>query len=116
MTNRVKILKEKFSTSWGLPFQSLLPESVIQEIIDELKIKYRCRLFDPFVTLWAFLSQVLDVDKSCHNTVSRVITYLMGEKVEIPSTDTSAYCGARSRLPEELLAKLFSKRSFIKKK
>ncbi len=33
----------------------------------------------------------------------------MGEKVEIPSTDTSAYCQARSRLPEELLAKLFSK-------
>ncbi len=87
MTNRVKILKEKFSTSWGLPFQNLLPESVIQEIIDELKIKYRCRLFDPFVTLWAFLSQVLDVDKSCHNTVSRVIAYLMGEKVEIPSTE-----------------------------
>jgi hypothetical protein len=52
---------------------------------------------------------VLDVDKSCHNTVSRVIAYLVGEGVEIPSTDTSAYCQARARLPEELLAKLFSK-------
>ena len=57
--------------------------------------------------MWAFLSQVLDVDKSCHNTVSRVIAYLVSEKVEIPSTDTSAYCQARSRLPEELLEKLF---------
>lgn len=73
MTNRVKILKEKFNQSLGLAFRELLPESVIEQAIDELKIKYRRRLFDPFVTLWVFLSQVLDVDKSCHNAVSRVI-------------------------------------------
>jgi Transposase DDE domain/Insertion element 4 transposase N-terminal len=109
MTNRVKILKEKFSQSLGLPFRELLPFSVIEQAIDELKIKYRRRLFDPFVTLWVFLSQVLDVDKSCHNAVSRVIAYLVDEGVEIPSTDTSAYCQARSRLPEKLLEKLFGK-------
>ncbi len=107
--NRVKILKQKFTQSLGLPFQEVLPEQVIQESIDELKIKHRRRLFDPFVTLWAFLSQVLDVDKSCHNAVSRVIAYLAGECVEIPSTDTSAYCQARSRLPEKLLEKLFGR-------
>jgi hypothetical protein len=105
----VKILKEKFTQSLGLPFQNLLPESEIQKVLDELKIKYRQRLFDPFVTLWAFLSQVLDPDKSCHNVVSRVINYLVGEKVELPSTDSSAYCQARSRLPEELLQRLFGK-------
>ena len=87
VTNRVKILKDKFSTSWGLPFKELLPDSVIEQAIDELKIKYRRRLFDPIVTLWAFLSQVLDVDKSCHNTTSRVIAYLIGQGVEIPSTE-----------------------------
>ena len=106
--NRVKILKDKFTQSLGLPFQELLPESEIRKIIDELQIKYRCRLFDPFV-IWAFLSQVLDVDKSCHNTVSRVIAYLVNEGVEIPSTDSSAYCQARSRLPEKLLEKLFGR-------
>lgn len=109
MTNHVKILKQKFSQSLGLPFEEILPESAIKQVINELKIKYRRRLFDPIVTIWAFLSQVLDVDKSCHNTVSRVIAYLVNEGVEIPSTDTSAYCQARSRLPEELLAKLFRK-------
>lgn len=109
MTNRVKILKEKFKQSLGLPFQNLLPETEIQKVLDELKIKYRQRLFDPFVTLWAFLSQVLESDKSCHNVVSRIISYLVDEKVELPSTDSSAYCQARSRLPEELLHKLFTK-------
>jgi len=108
VTLRVQILKQKFSQSLGLPFKELLPQSVIEQALTELKIKYHRRLFDPIVTLWAFLSQVLDTDKSCHNAVSKVIAYLVGQGVEIPSTDTSAYCQARSRLPEKLLEKLFS--------
>lgn len=106
--NPVKVLKTKFTQSLGLPFRELLPESEIQQAIDELNIKYRRRLFDPFITLWVFLSQVLDVDKSCENAVSRVIAWLANETTEIPSIDTSAYCKARKRLSEKLLEKLFS--------
>ncbi|WP_235595975.1 transposase domain-containing protein [Mastigocoleus testarum] len=109
MTLRVQILKNKFNQSLGLPFKELLPYPAIEQVLEELKIKYKKRLFDPFITLWAFLSQVLDTDKSCHNTVSKIIAYLTAEGVEIPSTDTSAYCQARSRLPEKLLEKLFNK-------
>ena len=108
MTLRVQILKNKFNQSLGLAFKELLPKSTIGQALEELNIKYKKRLFDPFVTLWAFLSQVLDTDKSCHNAVSKIIAYLTGEGVEIPSTDTSAYCQARSRLPEKLLEKLFN--------
>ncbi|MDZ7950691.1 IS4 family transposase [Nostoc sp. DedQUE09] len=108
MTLRVQILKDKFSQSLGLPFKELLPESVIKLTISELKIKYKKRLFDPFVTLWAFLSQVLDTDKTCHNAVSKIIAHLAESEVEVPSTDTSAYCQARARLPEKLLEKLFN--------
>ena len=107
MTLRVQILKNKFNQSLGLPFKELLPYRVIEQVLSDLKIKYKKRLFDPFVTLWAFLSQVLDTDKSCHNAVSKIIAYLTGEGVEIPSTDTSAYCQARSRLPEKLHRKTF---------
>ncbi|MHC5747916.1 MAG: transposase [Nostoc sp.] len=108
MTLRVQILKDKFSQSLGLPFKELLPETTIRLAISELKIKYKKRLFDPLITLWAFLSQVLDTDKTCHNAVSKIIAHLAGEEVEIPSTDTSAYCQARARLPEKLLEKLFN--------
>ncbi|WP_375467167.1 IS4 family transposase [uncultured Nostoc sp.] len=108
MTLRVQILKDKFSQSLGLPFKELLPESAIRQAISELKIKYKKRLFDPFITLWAFLSQVLDTDKTCHNAVSKIIAHLAEAEVEVPSTDTSAYCQARSRLPEKLLEKLFN--------
>ncbi len=86
---RVKILKQKFPQSLGLPFKKLLPDTVIQESLAKLFIKYSRRLFDPIVTLWAFLSQLLDTDKSCHNAVSRVIAYLVGEGVELRSTLTS---------------------------
>ncbi len=89
----------------GLPFKELLPESAIRQTISELKIKYKKRLFDPFITLWAFLSQVLDTDKTCHNAVSKIIAHLAEAEVEVPSTDMSAYCQARSRLPEKLLEK-----------
>ncbi|WP_422665659.1 IS4 family transposase [Anabaena sp. PCC 7938] len=109
MPNRVKILKEKFSQSVGLPFAELLPESVINESIQELNLKYHQRIFSPVVRIWAFLSQVLDVDKSCQNIVSRVIAWLSTTGAELPSTNTSAYCQARERLPEKLLSKLFSK-------
>ncbi|WP_414543666.1 IS4 family transposase [Nostoc sp. CCY0012] len=108
MTLRVQILKDKFNQSLGLPFEELLPESTIRQAISELKLKYKKRLFDPFITLWAFLSQVLDTDKTCHNAVSKIIAHLAGEEVEVPSTDTSAYCQARTRLPEKLLEKLFN--------
>jgi len=105
--NRVQMLKQKFTQSLGLPFQDLLPESLIREALRAENMKYRCRLFDPFVTLWTFLSQVLAQDKTCHNAVSRVITWLAVEDADIPSVDTSAYCQARKRLPEKLLQRLF---------
>jgi hypothetical protein len=108
VTLRVQILKEKYSQSLGLPFKELLPETAIKQVISELKIKYKKRLFDPLITLWAFLSQVLDTDKTCHNAVSKIIAHLAQEEVEIPSTDPSAYCQARARLPEKLLEKVFN--------
>ncbi|MEH1800995.1 MAG: hypothetical protein V7L13_17845 [Nostoc sp.] len=69
-----------------MPFKELLPTSVIEQALLKLKIRYYQRLFDPIVMLWAFLSQVLDTDKSCQNAVSKVIAYLARLEVEIPST------------------------------
>ena len=104
---RVQILKQKFINSLGLALRDILPESTIAEALVAEGIKYRKRLFDPFVTLWVFLFQVLDPDKCCHNAVSRVIAWKALENTEIPSSDTSAYCQARKRLPEKLLQRLF---------
>ncbi len=107
--SRVQVLVDKYNSSLGLPFQKLLPESFLADAIDEEKIKYRHRIFSPIITIWAFLSQVLSSDKTCHNAVSRIIAWLAGAGLEIPSEDNSAYCQARKRLPEKLLKKLLIK-------
>lgn len=72
---------------WGYHFETRRSESIITEALQAEKIKYRRRLFDPIVTVWAFLSQVLDTDKTCHNAVSRVIAWLASEDAEIPSDE-----------------------------
>ena len=51
--NRVQILKRKFTNSVGLPFCNPLPEATIQEVLEALEVKYRRRLFDPFVIVKA---------------------------------------------------------------
>ncbi|MDJ0691621.1 MAG: hypothetical protein QNJ41_24345 [Xenococcaceae cyanobacterium MO_188.B32] len=48
--SRVQVLVDKYSSSLGLPFQQLLPESFIADVLDEEKIKYRHRIFSPIVT------------------------------------------------------------------
>ena len=103
LKSRVQILSDQFNSSLGLPFQKLLPASTIEQTLKEENIKYRQRLFSPIVTLWAFLSQVIDSDQTCHNAVSRVIAWLAGKGEKIPSEDPSAYCQARTRLPENNL-------------
>ena len=77
LKSAVEVLREKFRSSLGLPVAQVLPESEIQATLDDLKIGYRKRLFCPIVTLWAWLSQVLDHDKSSKKAVSRVIAYLV---------------------------------------
>ena len=77
IVSRVAVLREKLSNSIGLPFAQLLPESFLEKLLTEEGVSYRKRLFCPIVTLWAWLSQVLDPDKSCKNAVSRVVAFLI---------------------------------------
>jgi hypothetical protein len=48
--SRVQVLVDKYSSSMGLPFQQLLPESFLNDAINEENIKYRHRIFSPIVT------------------------------------------------------------------
>ncbi|MEW6406875.1 MAG: IS4 family transposase [Chloroflexota bacterium] len=62
--------------------------------------------FPPAITLWTFLSQVLSEDGSCRQAVSRVIVFFKHHGWDPPSSETGAYCRARHRLSEGLLARL----------
>ena len=61
----------EFLNSTGLPFQTLLPESAIEQALVQEQVKYHQCVYSPVVTLRMFLSQVLEADKSLLNAVVR---------------------------------------------
>lgn len=65
----------------------------------------RRRIFSPMVTFWGFLGQVLEPGCSCRKALSHIQTLFAARGMELPSTDTKAYCNARKRLPVKLLCK-----------
>ncbi len=102
----VASLKQKMVHSPGLPFQKMLPESTIDASVEAENVFYRKRIFSPAVTVWTFLSQMLDKDKTCKNAVSRIIADRAAKGEPIPSADASAYSQARQRLPENAIQSL----------
>lgn len=89
-----------------LPFAEVLTAVSIQSILQQLNVTYRDGIYTPLVTLWVFLSQVLDRDPSCRQAVSRLLAYRLRQGQPRCSTDSGSYCEARKRLPEALLWRL----------
>jgi DDE family transposase/transposase IS4-like protein len=90
----------------GLPFAKLLPAEVVQQALQAEAVSWRDRLFTPLVTVWVFLSQILDPDHSCRQAVARFLAWLVAHGESPCSEQTGAYCRARQRLPEGVLTRL----------
>jgi hypothetical protein len=99
-------LRQRLAHAPALPFVELLPQGLAEQVIRDEAISFRDRLFSPLVTLWVFLSQVLDADHSCRQAVARFLAWRTAQGLPPCSTDTGAYCKARGRLPEAVLARL----------
>jgi hypothetical protein len=93
-TNYIKKLRERLSNSIGLPFQNILTEKMIIKALNDENIKYRKRLYDPIITLWTFICQVLDDDKSCRKAISRTNALMANDENKLPSADTGAIIDA----------------------
>jgi len=106
MANRATILKQNYQNSIALPFEAVLPEAVIEKVLQEQGVHYRQTLYTPIVVIWAWLSQVLDADKSLSHAVKRVIAWIAVAGEAMPSGDTGAYSKARKRLPLAVLKPL----------
>lgn len=99
--------REALAGSAALPFRELLSEEQILEVLQCCGVEFRDRVYSPKVTLWAFLSQVIaGKTSSCQNAVSRVLADRVARGKPACSTDTSSYCEARGRLPEEVITTL----------
>ena len=98
-----------FLTEEGLPFAQVLSAAdVAQAFADEGVTFGRLAhaVFTPALTLWAFLSQVVDDAKACRAAVFRVVVLLIALGRRPCSEDTAAYCRARSSLPAAVLRRL----------
>ena len=100
-----KIIQE-FQVDKGLPFSNLLKPERLDAVFEKFEIKFRDRVFNPKVTLWTFLSQVLSADHSCRDAVTRVLAWRAQSGMPACSARTSGYCGARMRLPLEAVEHL----------
>ena len=92
-----------------LPYHDLLEGELVRSALVEEKLKFRVRNYTPLVTLWTFLTQVLDPDHSCRKAVSSLNAFLVSQGQRAVSPDTSNYCKARKRLPLSFIIRLVRK-------
>src|SRR3954452_20388050 len=99
------LLRHQFLQDGGLPFTDVLTDGVLTHALATVG-RWLDRIFSPLVTLWVFLGQVLSSDHSCRAAVARLNAHRVARGLKPCSAHTGAYCQARKRLPEKLLADL----------
>lgn len=104
LTNHTKSIIKTIRKKGELPFTNFLPANSTDKYLSA--IKSRNRVFTPELTLFGFLSQAIGADQSCQAAVSQIIAYQISQRIKPSSSNTAAYCKARSRLPEDMLSGL----------
>ena len=92
-----------------LPYHDLLDGEIVSSALGRKSSSFECRMYTPLVTLWTFLTQVLDSDHSCRKAVSSLSAFLVSQGEPAVSPDTSNYCKARKRLPLSFIIRLVRK-------
>lgn len=107
LAGHVRLEFQRLDAQEGLAFRELLDEKRLAAALERAGVVFRERIYTPMVTLCAFLSQVAaGKDPSCQNAVSRVLVDRVERKQKACSSDSSSYCTARARLPEQVIAEL----------
>lgn len=99
-------VQQRLAAEPGLPFSQLLDAQAIKDVLVEAGVSFRERLYTPCMTVWIFLSQVLDPMQCCLQAVLRFMAYRLAQGLPPCSSETGAYCQARQRLPENLVQRL----------
>src|SRR5262245_45701201 len=105
-THQIETLRTQFAQTDGLPFADVLPAERVEAALREEKATWREEVYTPWLTLWAFLTQVISPDGSCRAAVARVLAWLVSQDQPTCSPHTDPYCKARQRLPEPLFRRL----------
>jgi hypothetical protein len=97
-----------FCQAEGLPFADVLTADDIAQALATEQVAFgqaAHSFWTPALTLWTFLSQVLDGHKSCRAAVERAVVALALSR-PLEDLDTGNYCRARAKLPAVVLRRL----------
>ena len=109
LRKQVQFLQRQFLQDGDLPFTDVLSEQIVSQALTASKVVWNDSIYQPLVTVWVFLSQVLSADHSCRAAVARLITHRTSRGQSECSPETGAYCQARKRLPEKLFSDIAQK-------
>ena len=90
-----------------LALEGALSMELVTEAVAESKLEFRVRKLPPWLTLWAFVWQILKGYASCADAVTQITQWHVKQGSEPCSPDTGHYCEARKRLPLKFLRTLF---------
>lgn len=90
----------------GYRFFNVLTSDALLPTVEEQLPNHRERLYPPTETLSLFLAQVTSADHSCQHIVNQFAVGRVAGGLSACSTATGAYCRARARLPEAMIANL----------
>jgi hypothetical protein len=95
-------LRDQLGQQPGLPFLTLLSRASVEQACRRGNHAWRERIYTPWITLGIFLSQVLSDDHSCDDAVEHLQKFRYDQGLPAVAPETSSYCEARQRLPEQL--------------
>lgn len=101
---QIRFLRRQFLQDGGLPFTDVLSTETVEQALTAVGVVWNDTIYTPLVTLWVFLGQILSADPSCRNAVARLIAHRLSQGLSACSPRTGAYCQARKRLPEQVVA------------
>ena len=99
---QISSIRNSLGQQQGLPFVELLTPDMLREVAGQKAVSTE-PIYTPLVTLWMFLSQVIDPDHSCRQAVARLLVWLTLQGQPACSAETGAYCKARVRMLEKHL-------------
>jgi hypothetical protein len=107
--HQIKCFRKLTSSAPVVPLSEILVPELVNQVLRELGLTFRERLYTPFITLSVFLWQVLSEDHSCREAVARLLAFRIANGQRPCSPDSNPYCRARKRLPEKLFQLLVQK-------
>lgn len=101
-----KLITQQTNKTDSYSFFNLLTSPQLLATVEEQLPEHRERLYPPTTTLALYLTQCMNTDASCQNTVNAHTVERVFNGLSACSTQTGAYCKARQHLPIDMVSTL----------